>query len=153
IVEITVANGGFRIDLRPASGALFAHADVLDTSRQDGNQLLFQYALVNGLSRVDGTTKASIMKWAADVTVAARPAILLLRNQDEHGHPVALELVNGEAPLSRREGQRSFVTNKTLPEYWEQVNKALVIGPSGASGTPLELPVRVVQLDPVTVYR
>lgn len=154
LTSIRFDANGYEVLLRPFNGAFFAHADVLDTSSLDeSNEILFQYALVNGGMTVTNNARDNDLRtvWQAHPAVNALPAVVLLRYQDEHGHPIAARLTDGIAPLIRRQGVEVAVRYSEAPDQWEAANAALVIGAPPTQGNT-SVPVEFCRLDPEALY-
>jgi hypothetical protein len=145
----------YEIEARPVNGALFLHADILDTSRGQDNELLFQYAVANGRLRINGPEAAPAPRafWSRDTARSVDPAIVMLRHQDEHGHPIALVPVNSaDVPLTYRDGVTSIVHSSQSSTYWDVTNAAMVIGAHGTDGGDWRLECRLSALDPLALY-
>jgi hypothetical protein len=146
-------NASYEVEARPHSGALFLHGDVLDTTKSEDNEYLFQYAVANGRLRIIGTRSGTANPrtfWSKDT--ALEPSIVLLRYQDEHGHPVALVPDAGtDIPITYRSGPRSPIGSDTNPASWDFTNAAMVIGPHD-SATNTKVSGRLSSLDPLALY-
>jgi hypothetical protein len=151
------------ISARPKSGVLYLHADVLDTTATDltpggaANDLLYQYAVANGelfvVAPIVGSGSAS---WQPQDGQSGPPALVLMRWQDEHGHPVAFcptvkpggrPQVNGFA-LQQRAGTPQAVHDARTVALWSQTNQTAVIANSDGSAIEGAL----CALDPVKLY-
>jgi hypothetical protein len=130
ISSLSFDDSSYELEARPKSGALFLHGDVLDTTKSETNEYLFQYAVANGKLRIVGSIENAQprVSWSKDGS--ADPAIVLLRLQDEHGHPIALVPDPGnEIPIAVRAGVSSPVGDSVDPLPWEMTNTTMVIGP------------------------
>lgn len=115
----------------PEHGVLFLHADVLDTSSSSGtdNPYLFQYGVANGLLRAR-LTAAAPMTFAWEALRDAKPTeplvVLLMRDQDEHGYPLAFVPAD-PLTLAVRVGVSQWVVESGDAAAWNQTNVATVI--------------------------
>lgn len=142
----------YELEARPNSGALFMHGDVLDTTKDATNEYLFQYAVANGRLRITGDIENAgpRMFWSKDGQ--ADPAVVLLRLQDEHGHPVALVSDAPDIPIAVRGGVSSPVIDEPHNSpLWEQTNAAMVIGPHDGNDRAV-VSGRLRALDAATLY-
>ncbi|MER9255364.1 hypothetical protein NKI59_26885 [Mesorhizobium sp. M0598] len=142
IATLDAGVSGYELLARPDTGALFLHADVLDTSSVSNteNAFIFQYAVANGLLQVVGPDVAHIgaMSWEALPGDPDSPLVLLLRQQDEHGYPLGI-VTDDAVQLGTRVGVATTVHSASDVASWVSTNRANVIGPV----TPLAGPLRV----------
>lgn len=146
----------------PESGALFLHADVLDTTFLKGpagedrdNDLLFQYALANGLFEITYNRSTPLQqgyRWHGSLEKSAGPAALVCFGlRDEHGHPLLLDLPEG-ARLHQRDGVTTEVAFETAVFRWEQTNRAALIEALPSPGQDEgRIPCRLRSLDPLSL--
>ncbi|MGO4441009.1 hypothetical protein [Rhizobium sp. RAF56] len=149
---LAIDSAGFDFSARPESGALFVHADLLDTSAVDdnGNQFLFQHALANGQLRIAGRGGANgAMTWERSLAVAADPIMLLLRYQDEHGYPIAFA-PQAPLPITSRYGTLDVVYEATDADKWISTNFANLVG--SPDGSTVRASGRLRALDPTALY-
>ncbi|MER9375486.1 hypothetical protein [Mesorhizobium sp. M0491] len=149
---LAIDSAGFDLSARPESGALFVHADLLDTAAvgNKGNQFLFQHVLANGRLRIAGQGAAQgAMTWERSAAVAADPVLLLLRYQDEHGYPIAFAPL-AALPITSRFGTLDTVYQATTADKWISTNQANLVG--SLDGSPLRASGRLRALDPRALY-
>ncbi|MGJ4963386.1 hypothetical protein [Bradyrhizobium sp. HKCCYLRH3061] len=152
IDRLAVDATNYELNAAPDSGAVFLHADILDTSAVgDGeNQFLFQHALANGRLKVAGSGVGDgALTWERSEAFSADPVVLALRYQDENGYPIALVL-NGPLPLTLRPGTTQTVQPTSDIDLWNSTNQAGVIG--NPDGTMLRQPAKIRGLDPRKLY-
>jgi hypothetical protein len=157
VQSVAFGGGTYEVLARPRNQVLHLHGDVLDTTtwRDDGsNRFQFQYALTNGRLLVKGPTDRSDPSayWAEDPAAAHDRAVILLRLQNEHGHPIAfVPDATAELSIVYRDGVRGPVEDSTDRSDWDQTNAAMVIGPKLGAGD-LALPGQLYSLDPIALY-
>ncbi|CAE6939253.1 hypothetical protein ACOMICROBIO_FLGHMIGD_03947 [Vibrio sp. B1FLJ16] len=155
--------------LTAVDGALWLHADILDTklSGIDGkiktnNQLLYQYALVNGQlvtsSTHDGVLWDTTLSWRGADKGDYEPAVVMPRLMDESGLPLAF--VGNDPyrfekgiPIIFRRGLKCEIAEWLDPEDLELTNAAVVVGRFGSDGEPASIEGRLRRIDPLTVSR
>ena len=108
--------------LRPAAGYYLIQPDILDPVRANlpGNDLLYEFALVNGKLRIDWSRR---LQWVGD---GSEPAgLLAFRLLDENGAPGGV--VAKSFPLTRRDGIHTALKQADTAETWEKTIAAITL--------------------------
>jgi hypothetical protein len=152
IGDVVFARDSYELFLTPNAGALFLHADILDTAPTVAadNEMLFQYAAANGDLVVNGkvTDATSNVQWRG--RLGGKPALVLFRHQDEHGGPLILQ-ADAPMPISERAGTRSTPGGGSTAAQWNQTNAAMVVGTKAANGD-LTISGAITALDTTALY-
>jgi hypothetical protein len=143
------------ITAQATDGLLLLHPDLLTAAeaRAANNDLLYQYALVNGAMRISLTGNGAATKdisWVARPGFAEPPAMLAFRLSNEHGHPLLLESDGSPFALAHRDGVVMENIASPNPEPWEETNAAMLVSaPAGSRISLRSIDPLEVDLSPV----
>ena len=145
LTSVRAKVGQVEVIARPHGEMLLVHPDILVTrgAQRDGNDLLFQHALVNGELSIqfggdDGTQQT--FQWQGRDSQPA--GMLAFRLSDEHGHPLLIE--SESFPLTHRRGISIELTSEDDPALWEMTIQGTVVDPGHAG-------VHIRSIDPASV--